>query len=87
MKMKIYVIYDAAAKIYNKPFFQINDEVCLRAVRQMRNGDNDLALNPQDFSVWYLGTYEDDTAQIDLCGVPKVIAKCHELFAETKNDE
>lgn len=86
MITKIYTIYDSKARVYNKPFFVLNDDVCLRSVLQMKGGDTDIATNPEDFSVWYLGTYDDNTAQLDLCGTPKVIAKVHELFGGSNNE-
>lgn len=80
MKINIYVIWDAAAQVYNKPFYLHNDAVAIRSAMDiMRAGDTDIANSPHDFIMFRIGTYDDEHAQIDLLGKFVPVVKFHEL--------
>jgi len=67
MILNIYVIFDNCAKVYNRPFYQINDEVAYRVAQDLLNTDNtDIAAYPSDFSMWRIGDYNDTTATITM---------------------
>lgn len=66
MKLNAYVIYDNKAKIYNKPFFFVNDSVALRAAQDLVNDRNtDVHSHPEDFTLWRVGSYDDVTARFE----------------------
>lgn len=79
MKHQIYVIYDQAAKIYNTPVFLINNDVAIRTVLNLVNSDSELANHPEDYTLFRIGEYDTDTAQIDNLSAPEVVARCIEL--------
>lgn len=91
MITQIYTIYDSKAEIYNKPFYVINEAIALRTVKDMQFQDNEFTRNPQDFSLWHLGSYDDNHAIFELLSTPKVVAPVHEIFrlaeAGENNDE
>lgn len=59
----MYVIFDSAAQIYNKPFGQQNDQVAIRGCDMLRNDPNtECYFNPEQFSLFKIGEYEDTTA-------------------------
>jgi len=67
MQNEIFVIYDAKAKLYNKPFYMINKNVALRAAQDLIDDTTtEISKNPQDFTMWHLGTYDDNTAQLTI---------------------
>ena len=79
MKTELYAIYDSKAEIYNKPFHQPNQAVAMRTATDLANDPNsEIAKNPQDYTMFYLGNYDDTTAQFELCE-PKSVARFHEL--------
>lgn len=82
MITNVYTIFDSKAQCYNNPFYMINDAIALRTVQGMKDGDSDIARNPQDFTLWHMGSYDDSNGVFELRSTPKVIAKCHELFQE-----
>lgn len=80
MKTNLYTIYDSKAKFYYVPFAQQNEAVLVRTVEQMRNDPNStLCTNPEDFSVFFYGTFDDSNAQLDIEIPPAHILNVHEL--------
>ncbi len=66
MIVNLYCIFDDKAKMYNKPFAFVNDQVATRAAMDiLTDGDSEIRNYPTDFSMFKLGTYDDTTAQID----------------------
>lgn len=65
MILKMYCIYDGAAKAFNTPFYRKMEAEALRAFRNTINAETVIAENPHDFSLFYLGTYDDDTGLVD----------------------
>ena len=80
MKTEMFVIFDTVAKIYNKPFFLVNLPSAQRAAQDLiNNRDHEISRNPQDYTMWHLGSYDDETAQFDLLLTPKCLIKFHEV--------
>lgn len=80
MKTELYVIYDSKAKIYNKPFHQINKDVALRTAADLANDKSgEVSRSPEDYSMFSLGHYDDENAQIDLKSNPEHVVNLHEL--------
>lgn len=80
MKTELFCIYDSVSQVYNKPFHCINVQVALRSVKDMMHQDNEVTRNPMDFSLWHLGSYDDEHAIFELLGTPKRVAPVHEIF-------
>jgi hypothetical protein len=79
MKTKMYVIYDSKAKVYNKPFFMLNDSIAIRAVTDLANDlSTDVGRHPEDFILFSIGEYDDESATLDPIP-PQVLARAHEL--------
>jgi len=81
MKINIYVIYDSKARVYNKPFYQINHEICHRTCTDILSQPNDIAKHPEDFTVFHLGAYDDESAMFHLLDTPVSLFRFHELQA------
>ena len=79
MKQQIYVVFDSAANMYNTPVFLVNNDVAKRTIRHMVNSDTELGHHPEHFTLFRIGEYDTDTAQIDNLSAPEVVARCHEL--------
>jgi len=85
MKTKIFVIYDVKAQFYNKPFYLQNDAIAIRALTDLKNDPNtDIAKHPEDFILFAIGEYDDETAEIK-SHEPKVMCRAHELTNNEKD--
>lgn len=85
MKLQIYVIFDSAAKVYNKPFCQINDAVAVRCCQELVNDPGtDCSRSPHDFSLFNIGTYDDAHAQIKTTDKHNCVCRFHELVKHHK---
>lgn len=83
MKMQMYVIYDSKACIYNKPFYLINDQVALRSANDLViDKTNEIGKHPEDFTMFCIGTYDDESANIKTLEKFDVICRFHELQQE-----
>lgn len=79
MKLNIYAIYDKAVNAYMRPFFLQADGQALRAFGDMANDkDHDIGAHPEDFSMFRIATFDDGTAEIDVCE-PQCLARAHEI--------
>lgn len=78
----MYAIYDEKSKIYNKPFSMINEAVAIRAVKDLTLDKNtEVGRHPYDFSLWELGTYDDETAHFVPYETKRLICMAHEIDA------
>lgn len=83
MLINLYAIFDVKAKLYNKPFYMVNDQVAQRAcIQTLNDPTTDIAQNPEDFILYRLGTYEDTTAKIDTDENPVMLFRFHEIQHE-----
>jgi len=76
MKMCIVSIRDRAADAYGRPAFVATEGVAIRQFSDEINRsseDNQMYVHPDDFDLFYLGTYDDNTGAMDLLASPKQI--------------
>lgn len=87
MKINAYVIYDSKARIYNKPFYFLNDQVALRAASDICSDQNsDVANHPEDFSMFKIGTYDDETAMLLQLSTPEIVVRFHEIAGQSPDN-
>jgi hypothetical protein len=68
---KMFTVYDAAAKAFLRPFFTPTEATAIRAFTQEVNTPKTpLNNNPEDFSLFYLGEYDDANGSFDLLKTP-----------------
>lgn len=76
MELKIYSIRDSKAEIYNAPFFQKTHGEAERSFKTLANDQKStVCQHPEDFDLWYLGVYNDQTGTIQSLETPQHIAK------------
>lgn len=62
-KVSLYSIHDSKVGVYNAPFVQANDNAAIRAFTdEVNNPDSLLNRHPEDFTLFCLGSYDDDVA-------------------------
>lgn len=87
MKLQVVAIKDNAAQLFGRPIFvpalgvanrQFSDEVNRAAE------DNQYYKHPEDFDLYQLGTFDDETGAFDLLAFPKVLARGKDVVVEVK---
>jgi hypothetical protein len=74
MKLNIYTIFDIKAKLYNKPFYMLNDQVAERTARDLLNDEkSDINKHPEDFVLYKIGEYDDNTGIITTLQLPDML--------------
>lgn len=64
MKQRVFAIFDACAGAYLPPFMMPRDEQALRAFRECINSpSHQFAMHPQDYTLFFIGTFDDQTAK------------------------
>lgn len=67
MQQRIYTIYDSKAEAYLKPFFTTTKGLALRSfIDESNKPGSTLNMYPADYTLFELGTFEDDTGQITM---------------------
>lgn len=65
MKVKLYAVYDKTSGVYDGPVGAHNDGVALRNfTNACLTGDGPLAKNPECFSMWRVGEWNDATGEV-----------------------
>jgi len=82
----MFAIYDSKAKIYNTPFALLNEDVARRAALDLlADTTTQVSNHPQDFTMFYLGTYDDEQALFDLTDTPINVFRFHELVKDVRH--
>lgn len=66
MKQQVYSVYDTKSGHGTPPFFTQNHDTARRMCRNLVQGtqDNDIAKNPEDFVLYHIGEFEDNSMEI-----------------------
>lgn len=71
MKTEIYTIRDAKAEAFLPPIFSQNEAVCFRSIEDcLLDPDHQFTRHPQDYAVYHLGSFDDQTGKFDLHDAP-----------------
>jgi len=70
MMVQIFSIYDSKAGAYTQPFFAVNSRVAVRMFSHLANDPKHaFGMNPEDFTLFELGCFDDQTGKIDTLDV------------------
>ena len=83
--LKVYSVCDSKTKIFHPPHYSRTEPDALRSFQQLIN-DERSTLNQftDDFDLYYLGEYYDDTGKFDLLDTPQHIVKAIQLKQHKK---
>lgn len=80
MKMKVFAIRDGKAEIYFPPFFQKTHGEAERSLRElMRDESSMVAKYPEDYDLYFLGEYDDQSGKMSLQDTPQHVLKAIQL--------
>lgn len=75
MIQNVYTIKDAKTNAFANPFYSVNDATAIRSFEQAAADPNTtISQFPEDFSLYKLGTFTDESGQFTLEETPKFIA-------------
>ncbi len=81
MLVKLYCVHDSKAKAYLQPFCSPNDATAIRTFETaISREDHDFNLHAEDYSLWYLGTFDQEKAHL-VADPINCIAQAHEIRA------
>jgi len=85
--MRVYSIFDEKAEEFSPPFFQPNDRLAQRMVRESARGNGSmLAAYPEDFKVYRLGEFNTATGEITIEKRPTLVISVKDLTKEAGNN-
>jgi hypothetical protein len=74
--IKAFAIYDAKVKNYTKPEFFMTTEQAIRAfANSCKQEGSSLGMNPEDYSYWELGSYDQEKGTLASLTAPTQIAR------------
>lgn len=63
---QIFVIHDITSETHTQPFYAVNDQVAIRSASNLvQNPGTTFYDNPEDFRLYHIGTFDDETAIIN----------------------
>ncbi len=78
-----FAIYDSKSGVYSPPFFQITKGLAIRAFSDTAADQNNMiAKHPVDFTLFYLGDYDDNTGLFTSAPTPTAIMKASETVGQ-----
>lgn len=90
MKVNLYSIFDSKLATYGKPWYELTDAAAIRAfadaVADSSNPNNQYNKHPEDFSLYVLGSFDDQTAVFKTCA-PISLQTASALFASRNVDK
>jgi len=76
MVLRVYSIRDAKAEVYNTPWFAKTHGEAERSFQQLtRDGKSTVNQFPEDYDLYYLGQYDDQTGTFEPVDTPQHMLK------------
>lgn len=76
MKLCVVAIYDVATETYGRPIFTPAKGYALRSFRDeiaRDHEENNMYKHPEDFDLFFLGMFDDQTGQFDQTGAERIM--------------
>lgn len=78
MILKMYAVFDSATEMYGRPFFMVADGQAMRSFKDQVNAKdatNELSNHPDDFTLFALGDFDDNTGRFRVLDVPSSLVR------------
>lgn len=86
MIMKCYSVFDVKAEAYLQPFFARSHGEAIRSFESaVADEKHEFNRHAEDFSLFYVGEWDDSNASFDVTVVPMLLSKAHEVAARFKS--
>lgn len=61
----MFSVYDRVSGLYSKPFYSMSENTAIRDFRTAaRDDQSDIGKNPSDYSLHYVGSFDDQTGRV-----------------------
>lgn len=71
MILQVMVCFDKKARAFMVPFFVAHTDMGIRAMAgAVETGEGGIRTHPEDFALYYLGSYDDEKGRFDLAPQP-----------------
>ncbi len=86
MKHSVFTIYDSKVDAFLPPFYMQTKPAAIRAITDtMNDPSHQFAKHPEDYTLFYLGQFDDGTATFDLEKTPISLCLLLELTSQDQN--
>jgi len=80
MKKVLYSVYDVKSEFYGSPVLFHNDEDARRGIASVfSNPGSMMATYPEDYRLFRLGNFNDNSGSIEHCAVPEFVCELSSL--------
>lgn len=83
MKYQLYSIYDSITESFSFPFHALNENDAIRAVRLAAGEGSKLSNSPSDFTLYFLGSFNDTDGQFTFPGQPLLLERVTSILNPT----
>lgn len=81
MKLKAFTIRDTKGEVFNTPFFQKTHGEAERSFKSLLNDQQSMvAKYPEDYDLYYIGEYDDQTGQFNSTDTPQHMVKAVQIL-------
>ena len=88
MELQMFAVYDSAAEAFMTPFFTHNTGIAMRSFGdQVNNPETMFFRHPGDYSLFQLGSWEDQRSDFKPLSTPVRVASALELKAQSQSME
>ena len=85
MLLLMFSIHDSCSGVYDRPFCARSEGEATRSFSDIAlNADHTVGRHPEHFSLYYVGTFDDNTCLVDPCD-PRYVAGAQDLVAQARN--
>jgi hypothetical protein len=80
MKYAVCAVKDRAVDAFNRPLYVPTVGVAIRSFTdELNRKDSELAAHPEDYDLYELGQWDDQTAQFTPLEIPRVITRAQDI--------
>lgn len=81
MILQMCTVHDTATEMFGRPFFMVATGQAVRSFRdEVNNPDSEFSKHPDDYSLYHLGQYDDNTGGFELFGRPTLLVRGKDMF-------
>lgn len=85
MMMKVFSVFDKAVGAYTRPFCTPSAGAAMRAFEDdVANAESPVAKHPEDYSLFWLGSFDDNSGLLTPEEPPVCLINAHEVVAKLR---
>lgn len=87
MKIKIFAVHDVKAEAFGNPMFMNNEQIAIRGLAgAVADPASVLSQSPEDFNLYELGEYDDNSGLITPLDRPKLVCSALSVVKKYENE-